>query len=386
MKRASLLLCTLLVLLLLCFLSPEECYGQGTKIITLANVDPTCLDTSKHTVDFWLLSARVPRDSNFFNTTNAIGAKVVVTLTGQGQKPSFPIARQVSTSDLSKQSKIERVTLRMEVLSQYDLWNDTNASAPVETTNLDFPVSFVRTQGKSAAVQVMNALISFTQSSNSLIPPNPYTQGAALVGQLTNSLGDIFRNNKDVDAPDFQLSFSTSHSSACNAQDLHKGIGAYIRDYNGGTPDKGFINISDVDKYCFYKQGDDSDPDIVFISKTGATCSKDFPTSGTNTLANPLFIWAANVTCKTNNGCVQQPPTPSRISAIAAKVTDSAKLKALLEYRLGKDSAEKLTNILTGSNMNAESSLNSKEVDVLHSLSTCTSVGIAPERCLSVKP
>jgi len=44
---------------------PSAGKTAGTVIVPLANVTTTCLNISTHNVDFWILSARVPRNATF---------------------------------------------------------------------------------------------------------------------------------------------------------------------------------------------------------------------------------------------------------------------------------------------------------------------------------
>jgi len=158
--------------------------AQGTVTIPFANVTTSCLNVKQKTVDFWILSARVPTDATWITSTNGIGARVDVQMSGPGQKASFPAAAAISTKDMSGQ--IVRASLSLHVLADQDLWNDGDSSSPSETTDLAVPVTFVRLQGASDTVKVMQALINFTNTSTGTIPPNPYVKGAELVGQLTN--------------------------------------------------------------------------------------------------------------------------------------------------------------------------------------------------------
>lgn len=373
------------VLLLLCLFSSQRSYADGTKILTLSNVQSNCLDTSKKTVDLWLLSARVPRDSNFFQTTRGLGAKVTVRLTDGTNKPSFPVSQAITLTDQSKKNPTVRAYLGIQILSRYDLWNTSDTSHPIKTTGISVPVSYVRIVGTSAAVQVMNALISFSGSANSGLPANPYAPEAQMVGQLVNSLGNIFNNSKDVDDPNFALSFGTSQQSAgCNDQTLNEGAGVEIMDYDKGTLEQGVISIEDVDNYCFYKYGD-KDPNIVFVSKN-STCASAVPASGYKTLMNPSFIWAAYSYCKTDNGCKQPAVNTEELSKIGAEVRTISNLQNLFEERVGSSSSQKLLEILKNPTDEAVHSLTSKEADAIHSLSICNSVGISPEKCLTVKP
>ena len=272
----------------------------------------------------------------------------------------------------------------IHILNRYDLWNTSDASHPIKTTGLSVPVSYVRIVGTSAAVQVMNALISFSGSANSGLPANPYAPEAQMVGQLVNSLGSIFNNSKDVDDPNFALSFGTAQqSTGCNDQTLQEGVGVQIADYDKGTPQQGVIRIDDVDNYCFYKDGD-TDPDIVFTSKNG-TCVTAMPGSGYTHLMNPLFIWAAYGICKTDNGCSQPAVNIQDISRMATKVQSISTLKNLLDQRIGSVSSTKLSGVVENPTDEGIRSLTSKEADTIHSLTICSNVGISPESCLSGK-
>lgn len=272
----------------------NPCLAQGTAYLQLVNVTPTCIDTKTQFVDFWILSARVPRDSNVFKTTKGVGAKVNLTLTGvDNDKRTFPSAATITIADQGKELPVVRASLRLHVLSRYNLW-DTTTTPPATTKDINLPVSFVRVQGDSAAVQVVNALVNFTQTST-IVPANPYVKGAEALGQFfTSSLAPIFGNKNDVDDPNFSLDFSTSQvSTGCDTQDLQEGIGIEIADYDKGDEKSGFIQTANRNNYCFYKMYDDRDPDIGFIQKPAGGCPQAVPASLT-TLNNPQFIWAAS--------------------------------------------------------------------------------------------
>jgi hypothetical protein len=382
MKSLSLLA---LVLLFSCFNSADVLLAQGTQIITLSNVTSTCLDTSKKYVDFMLLSARVPRDSNFFQTTRGLGAKVTVTLSDGTNKAPFPVSQAITLTDQDKKDPTVRAYLGIPVLVRYDLWNTQDSTHPIKTTTLSLPVSYIRTVGDSAAVQVMNALISFSGSTNSALPANPYSQDAQMVGQLVGSLGNIFKNSKDVSDPNYALTFTTSQqSTGCSDQSLKEGVGVEIADYDKGGVQQGVIRIGDVDNYCFYKNGS-QDPNILFTNKTGASCPSQMPSSYTK-LMNPHFVWAVTGTCKTDNGCNQQPTNAEEVSKVAATIKNLVSIQSLFVNRVGTISSQKLADVLANPSAEGAHSLNSKEADTIHLLSTCNSVGVSPEKCLSGKP
>ena len=70
--------------------------------------------------------------------------------------------------------KIVRASLSLHILADQDLWDPTNKAAPIQTNNIDTPVTFVRRQGSSDTVKVFQTLLSFTNTVGATLPPNPY--------------------------------------------------------------------------------------------------------------------------------------------------------------------------------------------------------------------
>src|ERR1700719_4060211 len=93
---------------------------SGTVTVPLQNVSPSCLNVNTKDVDFWVLSARVPKHGNWMTSTHGVGARVDVKLSGPGENVSYPAAAAISTSDLG--GNIIRASLRLHVLAVQDLW------------------------------------------------------------------------------------------------------------------------------------------------------------------------------------------------------------------------------------------------------------------------
>ena len=275
------------------------CTTFAQQTIPIANAASSCLDTSTKTVDMWIVSARITRGNNFFKTTKALGVKVNVTLSCQGQQvPSatFPKAQNVSLDDLPNNDPTLRVETNLRIFNRRDLDDVSTPAKPVTTTDVALPILFVRTQGDSAAIQVMNSLINFSKTAS--LPANPYTGDFQMVGQLVNSLDTVFSNSADTVDPNYALDFSTSQGSKCSGpKDLKDGIGAVISDIKG-KPNRGIISTAQFNDYCFYATGDGSNPTIEFIAKGQNACSAQTPNSGLQPLMNPQVVWMAAGTCK----------------------------------------------------------------------------------------
>jgi hypothetical protein len=351
--------------------------------IPIVNAAPTCLDTSTKTVDMWIVSARMTRDNNFFKNTKAMGVKVNVTLSSPGQQvPSatFPKAQNVSLNDLPNNDPTLRVETNLRVFNRQDLDDVSTPAKPVTTTDVSLPTLFVRTQGDSAPIQVMNALINFSKTAN--LPANPYTGDFQMVGQLVNSLDTVFSNSPDTLDPNYALDFSTNQGSKCSGpKDLKDGIGVVISDYKG-KPNPGIISTAQFTNYCFYSVGVDSNPTIQFIAKGQNACSAQAPNSGLQTLMNPQVIWMAAGTCKSNN-CPSTAPSQSAMKAIRAKISNTSQLEKFLSDRVGASSSKQVLNAITKPGLVSIEHLTGREKSVLHLLDECNRVGISPEDCVS---
>ncbi|MDE2163194.1 MAG: hypothetical protein KGJ53_08530, partial [Alphaproteobacteria bacterium] len=290
----------------------------------------------------------------------------------------------VSTSDNNDGSGETnfRAFLDLHVLSQYDLWNtDTGSTARIKS--LAVPVTFLRNEGDSDATRILSGLIAFTNTVPAIVPANPLTAEAGMVGKLaTNLIGAFKPSDTDAVDPNFQLSFGLSHNTSyCRATELHDGVGAEIADFPRGTPSDGIIKVSDIGKYCFYTTGQDVDPNIGFVTKTGSTCATVAPANLTP-LKNPQFIWLAYGTCKDNVSCPAAPVNNQALFALNTKLPEVRAALALDVVPLhgldtnGMESAVKMRNF---------SSIAGKkrEVSLLHGLALCQSVGITAKRCLS---
>ena len=354
-------------------------YAQvGTAVVTLSNASASCINVEKETVDFWILSARVPKKENWLTATNGVGARVDVRLTGQGQSSNFPAAAAINTRDLN--GKIVRASLSLHVLDQYDLWN-TGSMPPVQTTSISVPVSFVRRQGSSNAAKIAQTLIAFTNSAQATVPPNPYTQGAKLVGQLANSLLTALQpNSTDVVDPDFQLNFGLGRvNTGCQSVQLREGIGVQIADVNNGSMADGIIKTSDLANYCFYKIGTDEDPNVGFANKGSQACPAAVPQS-VATLNNPQFIWLAYGTCKSGVGCTAT-PTLNRSDLAPLREMGAGRLAALLTSRsdsASSDFAQIQSAVQSG---NPAAIRSRRAASHVRALALCKSVGVPAERC-----
>jgi hypothetical protein len=359
------------------------CTTLAQQTIPISNATSACLDTSTKTVDMWIVSARMTRDNNFFKNTKAMGVKVNVTLSSQGQQvPSatFPKAQNVSLNDLPNNDPTLRVETNLRIFNRQDLDDVSTPAKPVTTTDVALPILFVRTQGDSAPIQVMNALINFSKTAN--LPANPYTGGFQMVGQLVNSLDTVFSDSPDTLDPNYALDFSTSQGSMCSGpKDLKDGIGVVISDYKG-KPNPGIISTAQFANYCFYSIGDGSNPTIQFIAKGQNACAAQAPNSGLQPLMNPQVIWMAAGTCKSNN-CPSVPPSHSAMKAVGAKISNTSQLEKFLSDRIGASSSKRVVNAITNPDRVQVEHLTGREESVLRLLDKCNSVGISPEDCLS---
>ncbi|WP_133295708.1 hypothetical protein [Burkholderia reimsis] len=365
------------------FVMATSAFADGSVILPLANVTASCLNVNKKTVDFWILSARVPTDANWFRSTNGVGVQVDVTLSGTGQKASFPAAATIDTRDLG--GRIVRASLGLHVLADQELWNIKNASTPIRTSNISVPLTFVRRQGKSDTVKVFQALLNFTKSASELIPPNPYVQGAELVGQLTNSIATVFAADaNDAVDPSFSLAFSVSRvDGGCSVKDLHDNVGVEISDSDVGDESQGIIKTSSIANYCFYKIGQDADPNVGFVRKGASACPIAVP-ANVAILANPQFIWLASGKCKDDASCDSTPaPSLATITRLKDVLLNKPEVFALVGRRLGAQGASSLKSVLSKQVLDVAALGRGKAV--FNAISMCRSVGISEERCLDRK-
>lgn len=357
--------------------------AQGTVTVPLSNDTPSCINAATRTIDFWLLSARIPKKQTWLTDTNGVGARVDVQISGGGQKVSFPAAKSISTTD--QNGKIIRASLSLHILADQDLWNPTDAAAPIKTSNIDVPVTFVRRQGSSDTVKVFQALLSYTDTAGASLPPNPYVKGAEMVGQLASSLLTVFQPDPNaVVDPNFALSFGISRAdSGCRPKELQQGVGAQIADSDLGDESTGIIRIARMADYCFYKLGQDGDPDIGFSRRGNGPCTKTVP-ANVQTLNNPQFIWMAYGTCKPDKTCSQAAAVPAGVAATLSTLSQSsAEFSMLLADRLGPVDLHSTTQPTRGPAARAASINRAKTA--VRGLELCKSVGISEERCLSKK-
>lgn len=355
----------------------------GTKILTLSNVPYSCINVKKQLVDFWILSSRVSKNNTFWTSTKGVGARVDVQLSSATEGMShFPVAAAINTTDLD--GKIIRAELSLHVLDQGDLWND-RPEVNTKTKSLSVPVNFVRRQGSSDTVKVMQALISFTNSTSASVPPNPYAKGTQLFGQFFNSLNTVFQPNpNEILDPSFQLGFGLHReNTGCNDMELRDGIGAQIADYNGSSTEAdGIIKTQNIANYCFYKLGDNRDPDIGFATKSGGTCPSVIPLN-VKVLNNPQFIWMAYGTCKDDQTCGSAPALT--INKIGLLKGTSSSLSKILMVRMNNKSKQsdiaKVQAAIQDDNPEALKGIGTSTARFVHGLSRCNSVGITAERC-----
>jgi hypothetical protein len=302
---------------------------RGTKNLQLSNVQYSCININKENVDYWILSARAPKNNTFWKDTTGVGVRVDVQLVARDGGSHFPAAAAIDVKDID--AKVIRAALSLHVLDQVDLW-DSAPSSVTRTTSVNLPVNFVRRQGTSDSVKVIQALINFTNTSTAGVPPNPYSKGAQLFGQFFNILNTTFTPDpKEIVDPNFQLSFGLGRVDAgCQDIQLHQGVGVQITDYDGSEAD-GIIKVSDANNYCFYKLNDDRDPDIGFSKKSGDSCSATIP-ANVKVLQNPQFIWLAYGTCKDDQNCTT---TKSRANPKAEKIRSAVAL--CKSVGIGKD-------------------------------------------------
>jgi hypothetical protein len=361
--------------------NPAFADSVGTKVLTLSNVSYSCINVQKELVDFWILSARIPKNNSFWAATKGVGARVDVQLSSANSGSHFPAAAAIRITDLN--GKVIRAYLSLHVLDQNNLW-DVTSDPQTKTTSFNAPLTYIRRQGASDTVKIMQALISFTSSASSVVPANPYSKGAQLVGQFFTSLNTIFQPDpKEQYDPDFQLSFGLGRTdSGCNDLQLRAGVGAEIADHEGSEAD-GIIKTAKISDYCFYKLGDDQDrdPDIGFVKKQDTICASEVP-SNVTTLNNPQFIWMASSSCKEEKSCGLAPPvTPQHLALFNGK--DSTIIQALTTRLPSVKIADttKVTRAMEEADPGLLKHVSKSVAHLVHGLALCRSVGIAADRC-----
>jgi hypothetical protein len=374
----------------LIFIGLSGCCGssalaQGTVILPLSNVTATCINASNHTIDFWLLSARVPKKQTWITDTNGVGARVDIKISGNGTQVSFPAAAAINTADIN--GKIIRASLRLHVLADQDLWNTTNAAALIKTTNISTPVTYMRRQGSSDTVKVMQTLISFTNTVGAAIPANPYVQGAEMAGKLANSLLSVFQPDpNEVVDPNFSLSFGVSRSdTVCQPTDLQQGVGAEIADSDVGGEAAGIIQTAQLSNFCFYVVGANADPNIGFSRRVAATCATAVP-NDVQTLNNPQFIWMAFGTCKDGATCPSNPAlSPNVIANTTNQVSTLGRTNNEFTASLSKRVGSKAVNKIMKSqvNLSRPTQADNRAATAVAGLALCKSVGISLEQCMT---
>jgi hypothetical protein len=358
-----------------CFAFASTVAAQNSVTIPLANVTQKCINASKKTVDFWVVSARIPAESKWLRETKGVGVRVDVTLTpSEGPKVSFPAAAVKAVQNVDGQ--IVRVPLKLHVLANQDL---SDATTKIDTIDMSVPLTFIRRDGKSDAAKVFQALLDFTQSSG-VIPPNPYAKGMELVGQLSKSINTAFAPDpNEVVDPNLPLAFSIARNDdACSPQDLHDQIGVSISDWSKGKEIDGYIAADNVDRYCFYKTGSNDDPNIGFAKREG-TCPTTAPAQ-LALLKNPQFIWAAYAVCKKNVNCGNAKAPTTLAFELGKQVLQSGNTTFdLASARLGLQETQALSRKLSTA---TGAPMPNRSASLLEALAICRSVGIGEERCL----
>lgn len=365
--------------------SQKYSYSQvgGTKNLTLSNSSYSCINAKKQLVDFWILSARAPKQNSFWTDTKGIGVRVDVQLASADGGSHFPAAASINATEIN--SDIVRTALSLHILDQMDLWS-TSPGNVTKTTSFGVPVNFVRRKGSSDTVKVMQALISFTNTAAAGIPANPYAKGAQLFGQFFNNLNTVFAPNpSEIFDPDFQLSFGIGRvDTGCQDVQLKQGVGVQIKDYEAGTEESGFIRTSQAENYCFYKLNNDKDPDIGFKKKNGA-CSAAIP-ADVIVLQNPQFVWMAFGTCKDDVDCGVVPAlTANSINPLSKNLASFGAAFSLRSDSLTTDLGERLQAVIQNKDFNSLKKFGPKTNKIVHGLALCESVGISSTRCFDKK-
>ena len=313
---------------------------QGVASQTIAFADEThrCINTSAEAVTMILTSLWVEKRDNWMTDTNAVGAQVDLRFASTTAAQTFPRAREVSTNGVG--GKFVRATLNFPLLAVYEFKADSGV------TTVEAPVVLLRKKGDSAVVLYANAIIDVTKEVGTMIPPNPFVQGidfgAKLAGAFLKSAAAL--TPKDTAATGFQITHTLSRRPSCNANDLTDGMHAMISDPAGKTePD--MISAADHYRYCFYKLGAPSDPNIGYIAKPASgQCATTAP-AAVRQLKNPQIVYLVHGVGR-NAGR----------AAAAALHSDSLTPVSARDRRL-QDKA------------------------VRHALSICAAAGIAPADC-----
>lgn len=375
---SSILFSCMVGFLVACTAAQQPAVAQvGTKILTLSGVPSTCINVTKSDVDFWILSARVPKDNTFWTTTTGVGASVSAQLQGASGPAAFPAAASINAQDLN--GNIVRASLSLHVLNSADLWDTSTAAAATKATSFSTPLTFVRDTGSSDYVKVFQALISFTSNAGSAVPAAQAMEpGSKLIGQFFNTLMGVFSPSPtDAKNPDFQLAFGLSkQDNGCQDIELHQGVGAMIADSQNNGP--GIIQTQNLSNYCFYVHGDGHDPDIDYTTRNGA-CPSAEPPNGSTQLNNPQFIWLAYGTCKLDN-CASGSTPQARVLANLSAI---ANIDSILTAKIGANRQASMNNAqqaVRTQNPNVVKN-GSRAASVLRGLELCQSVGISPQRC-----
>jgi hypothetical protein len=190
--------------------------------IRLENESQTCIYVTTKYVDFWIISANLSKRNTLWNTTTGVGVRVDALLVGRKGRVNFPAAAAIDVKELP--GSIICAPLKLHVLDHYDLW-ESDPNSATQTTSINFPLYFVRTKVISDTAKIAKALIDFTTSAATTVPPNPYSEAAEMVGRFANSIFSVLQSDpKEVSDPPFLLNFGLSQSSSdCKDMELKEG-------------------------------------------------------------------------------------------------------------------------------------------------------------------
>jgi hypothetical protein len=274
---------TVLSLVALGLAQPAAAQGVASATVVFSNETSRCINVADNAVTLYITSITLDKNNNWLTDTTGVGAQADLTLiSGLKGSVTFPRAQEVSTNSVG--GKLVRANVNFPVLAQYSFDSDSKVTA------IDVPVIFLRRKGDSAVARYAKAMIEATKQLP--IPANPFVQGVEAAGKIAGAFLQSARE-KDPDGvtpANFRISHTLSRTNSCNENDLSDGIQAKIADVSG-MPPSAVIHVADKNKYCFYRTGSPSDPDVSYSNRPSTGGCPGAAPAEAAVLQNPQVIY-----------------------------------------------------------------------------------------------
>jgi hypothetical protein len=268
----------------------EETKVSGGTFISIQDTTPSrCINASTDLMSVTLATVQIQRSKSWldsiFKETTSLGAKFDVEMANsEGKKFVFP--RAIKISSPRKESDIAILPINVPIMSKYNLVSEGKFF-----NDVNFSISFIKIEDKSAEFKAFNSLIKFSEKLP--LPPNPYVQGVGYFGEFANLIVGQSIGNGDKLDPDAIfggiVAENKPQADLCPSGALKTGVQAVIYDYTGSpNSTSNLISIHNSENYCFWIKG----PSVVYADKNGK-CNAS-PVNTSKRLDNPMVVFIIN--------------------------------------------------------------------------------------------